>query len=266
MADNDRNDPPTALSIRVRDRLRADDGILALADTEFLEVELTEALSHREPEEMLPRHCLRAVALFVRDLNAAAVEVAGRPFFPDVEYPNGPCEFRANDNFIVAYHGRNPVWFWKNGGGEWVLHMVRVQRRSNISDVFEEVFPYMFGDAPLSEVNGVFHQPGVNDPERLIPDALLGVLAYFRDTLNRAHRRMEETGAPYLPEVGGVDDDFRFRSDGEFIVTYTRDSDEPLWCWKRRKDEWWKLYRLLPFEGRDYRAFDDLELREGDWD
>ena len=125
----------------------------------------------------------------------------------------------------------------------------------------------MFGNVPLSEVNGVFHRPGVNDPERLIPHALLGVFGYFLETLNSAHKRMDRINAPYIPDVEGVEHDVRFRSDEECIVAYRRDSDTPLWCWKRRGVKQWKLYRLSPREGLEsVDSFDDYALHEGEWD
>ena len=249
MTDIDMEDRPMPLFLRVRDRLRADEDILALADTEFLEVELTEAVRANDTHERPPRHCLAAVTLFVKELGSAVAEVADSPIVTELVDPNGFYEFQASDNYIVAYCGCHPVWFWKRDGGEWKLHRVSVQRRSSIADVFEDVYPYLFANVPQSELSGVFLRSGVNDPERLIPHALLGVLAYIWEMQNRAHDRMIKADAPYLPDVEGVDQDFRFKTDGEFIVTYRRGSDNPLWCWKRREANRWKLYRLFPSEG-----------------
>ena len=50
---------------RVFARLQEDDGILAMSDTELLEVELSRALCGRGPDDLAPVELLQDAAVFV---------------------------------------------------------------------------------------------------------------------------------------------------------------------------------------------------------
>lgn len=247
-------------------RLQEDDSILALSDTELLEVELSRALTGHAVDDLAPVELRRHAAAFVRRLREAAGTVAGEPYLPDPRNPNGCCRFRKGEDFVVAFHGDSPVWYWRREQGLWELHMMRVTRVSDLAGTPELVAsrhaPGNSGDEgdvranpfqiePQGASSGGSPETGDeaaghgNDPERLTPDALLGVLMHFTQVLEDAHDRLGD--APWLPDTADPNGERRFRSNGEFIVA-CRAVDgaeyEPSWCWRRKPDGHWKLYRL----------------------
>ena len=280
---------------RVFTRLQEDDGILAMSDTELLEVELSRALRGRGADDLAPVELLEDAAVFVRRLHEAAGEVAGEPYLSDPRNPNGPCRFRMGEDVVVAFHGDSPVWHWRRERGLWELYMMRVTREPGVvgipdidalldglehfdggGDVLEELFqlgPLLGG---MDDLDGPGHRgPEPEDaaardgnaPELLTPDALLGVIQHFTQVLKDAHEALD--GAPWSPDAADPNGGGRFRSNDEFIVAYRdRDGTEyrPVWCWRRKPDGRWKLYRLRSCAGPEIPdpSF-ERRLRDGNW-
>ena len=276
-------------------RLQEDDSILAMSDTEFLEVELSRALTRHAVDDLAPAELRRHAAAFVRRLREAAGTVAGEPYLPDPRNPNGCCRFRKGEDVVVAFHGDSPVWYWRREQGLWELHMMRVTRVSDLAGTPEigaspdgpgnpgdghdegDIRARPFRIEPRKEriedrgaSSGGGPETGDkaaddgNDPERLTPDALLGVLMHFTRVLEDAHDRLD--GAPWLPDTADPNGERRFRSNGEFIVA-CRAIDgteyEPAWCWRRKPDGYWKLYRLRTRAGPEIPD-PSVEYRLGD--
>ena len=284
---------------RVFARLQEDDRILAMADTELLEVELSRALYEHRVDNLAPRELLQDAAVFVGRLHEAAEEVAGEPYLPDPRNPNGPCRFRKRGDVVVAFHGDSPVWHWRRQRGLWELHMMRVTREPGVAgkpDIDDFLDGLAFLDDEDDEGDGLAELfqletllkgigdadgpgeggPGVgdaaarggNDPERLTPGALLGVLQHFTQVLKDAHERLD--GAPWLPDAADPNAGSRFRSNGEFIVAYRNGGGgelEPAWCWRRKLDGCGKLYRLRTCAGPEIpEPSFERRLRDGRWD
>ena len=283
---------------RVFARLQEDDGILAMADRELLEVELSWALSRDGTGNLSPVGLLQDAAVFVRRLHEAAGEVAGEPYLPDLRNPNGPCRFRRGGDVVVAFHGDSPVWYWRRQGGRWELHMMRATREPGVAGtpdldaLLDELEYFDDGDEEGDDLAELFQlgpimeriedfggwadrgpEPGDgaarhgNDPERLTPDALLGVIQHFTQVLKDAHEALD--GAPLLPDAADPGGEGRFRSNGEFIVAYRAGVGAeyaPVWCWRRKPDGRWRLYRLRGCAGPEIPdpSF-ERRLREGDW-
>ena len=280
-------------------RLQEDDSVLVMSDTEFLEVELSEALTRdriRGDDDRTPCALLRHAGVFVHQLlHRAAEEVAGKPYLPDPRNPNGFCRFKMSDDVVVAFHGDSPVWFWRRNGGSWELHMMRVTKESDLEDTedidallaafenaaFENydeeeddtdtLLESTDSDVGLSddepEIPDV-DEPQDNDPERLTPDPLLGVLQHFTRVLTDAHAQLK--GAPLLPDPTDPNGERRFRSNGEFIVAYRVSEgakDKPIWCWRKKQDGHWKLYRLRTCAGMEIPSPSfEKRLWDGNWD
>ena len=63
---------------------------------------------------------------------------------------------------------------------------------------------------------------------------------------------------------------FVFRSNDKFIMAYgcaANGKYDPLWCWKRKPEGKWTLYRLrASLEGRELGDHAERQLRVGNWD
>ena len=233
--------------------LRKDDGILAMSDTEFLEVELSEALwwEHRVVD-LMPYKLLPRAVSFAHQLAQFAQHLAGEPSLPDPRNPNSFCRFKKGKDkegkdVVVAFHGDSPVWYWHRvDDGPWKLHMMRVTRKSHLTDT-DDI------DAWLTELENLNADArDGNDPERLAPDPLIAIIAHFVRVLGRAEAQLD--GAPWLPDAMNPNGKCRFKSNDKFILAY-RASQKwnltsqkanwmPIWCWRRKPDGNWKLYRL----------------------
>ena len=294
----DARDLPLPIFRQVFARLREDDSILAMSDTEFLEVELSQPLTEHGVDDLTPTGLRHHAAVFVRQLHEVAKKVAGEPYLPDMRNPNGLCRFKKGEDAVVAFHGDSPVWHWRRKGGLWELHMMRVTRVSNVvgasdieallagleslDDEHDEAgvraarFQNGSGQEGIEDIDGS-SDGGLetsdmaagegNDPERLTPDALLGVLMHFNQVLKDAHDRLDD--APWLPDTADPNGEGRFRSNGEYIVAYrSGDGAEyvPDWCWRKKPDGSWKLYRLRSRAGPDIPdpSF-ERRLRDGRW-
>lgn len=278
--------------------LQADDSILAMSDTEFLEVELSQPLTKHGVDDLTPTGLRHHAAVFVRQLHEVAGKVAGEPYLPDMRNPNGLCRFKKGEDVVVAFHGDSPVWHWRRKGELWELHMMRVTRVSNVAGapdieallaglesldhehdeggVQAALFQNGSGQEEIEDIDGSrgggleigeLAEGGRNDPERLSPDALLGVLMHFTQVLKDAHDRVDD--APWQPDTADPNGGNRFRSNGEYIVAYRRGEGaehEPAWCWRKKLDGDWKLYRLRTCVGPDIPdpTF-ERRLRDGRW-
>ena len=264
-------------------RLQEDDSILAMSDTEFLEVELSRPLTKHGVDDLTPTGLRHHAAVFVRQLQEVAGKVAGEPYLPDMRNPNGFCRFKKDEDAVVAFHGDSPVWHWRRKSGLWELHMMRATRESNVAGapdietllagpesldderdeggVRAARFQNGSGQEGIEDIDGSsdggletreLAEGGRNDPERLTPDALLGVLMHFTQVLKDAHDRLDD--APWQPDTADPNGEGRFRSNGEYIVAYRRGEGaehEPAWCWRKKLDGDWKLYSLRTCVGPD---------------
>lgn len=279
-------------------RLQEDDSILAMSDTEFLEVELSQPLTKHGVNDLTPTGLRHHAAVFVRQLHELAGKVAGEPYLPDMRNPNSLCRFKKGEDVVVAFHGDSPVWHWRRKGELWERHMMRVTRVSNVAGapdieallaglesldhehdeggVQAALFQNGSGQEEIEDIDGSrgggleideLAEGGGNDPERLSPDALLGVLMHFTQVLKDAHDRVDD--APWQPDTADPNGENRFRSNSEYIVAYRRSEGaehEPAWCWRKKLDGDWKLYRLRTCVGLDIPdpTF-ERRLRDGRW-
>ena len=111
------HEPNEFLPRRVFERLKVDDSILGMGDTEYLDVGMTQAVNDRDPDTMTPWHLFQTVANFNKRLERVDAAVAAERWHPDPGHSNGCYRFRANEDFIVAYQGEAPIWFWENKDG-----------------------------------------------------------------------------------------------------------------------------------------------------
>ena len=233
--------------------LRQDDSKLPLLNTEFLDVELSAALwsIKEDAEKLKPKQRLAPIAVFVRRLYAAAERMSELPSSPDPRNPDGPCRFKRDENTILALHGNNPVWCWTRKNDTWELHMMRVSKESDVEDDldFDELLAEMEdvvdddGDEILEDELDDVQSP--NDPERLTPDPMLGVISYFHEILEDGSTRLD--GQPYWSDPKNPDNDYSFRISDEIIVAYRSNphhGSQPIWCWRKKEDGHWKLYRV----------------------
>ena len=256
---------------QVTDKLRENDQIMAMSSSEFLDVEVSDGLWSIKPsfpvdaEELPPRKRLMPFALFVRKLYDYSDQLEKLPFFPDPRDPESTCQFKANENIILAFCSDNPVWYWERKNDLWQLCMMRVSRESNmdepldIDDLLEEFENYEDEDGDIR-----------NDPENLTPDPLLGVFQHFIRVLANGHRQLEEE--PYFPDSANPNGKYRFRSNGQLIVAYRRISGndyQPAWCWRWQENGTWKLYRIRISVSSAIHMMDswiEPELKNGIWD
>ncbi len=241
---------------RVRDSLHADDSVLALPHPHVLEIALACGDWPVGGESATPEQLLRRAGVLVKTLQDAAAAVADKRFSPDSRYPNGPCRFKRSRNLIVAFHGDSPVWFWERTGAEWELHGMRAH--------FGAAECEPLWDASVLGEYTDYGWPQGNDPSRLTPRALFGVIGYFRDILKRAAARVAER--PVLPDVTNPHGRHHFRTDGTAAVAYREADAEPVWCWSRKEDGHWRLYRtVLHYRSVHEDLADEEELHDGDW-
>ena len=255
---------------QVIDKLRENDAIIKMRNSEFLDVEVSEGLWSIRPsfqvgaDELTPRERLMPFALFVHRLYDFSEKMEDLPFFPDPRNPRNACKFKVNENVILAFCGDNPIWYWEKKDDFWQLFMMRVSREFDIDesldidDLLEELENYEDEDRDTR-----------NDPEHLTPDPLLGVFSYFRRVLEEGHAQLEEE--PYIPDTANPNSKYRFRSNGQFIVAYRRISDsecQPAWCWRKQESGSWKLYRIRISVSPDIQLLDswiEPELKNGTW-
>ena len=258
--------------------LRQDDSKLPLLETALLNVELSAALwsNKEDAEELIPQHRLAPIAVFVRHLYAAAERMSELPSSPDPRNPGGPCRFKRDENTILALHGNNPVWYWTRKNDSWELHMMRVSKESDVEDDldFDELLAEMEdivdddGDENHEDELGDVQSP--NDPERLTPDPMFGVIAYFREILEDGSTRLD--GQSYWSDPKNPDNDYRFRISDEIIVAYRSTSHhgfQPIWCWRKKEDGHWKLYRVAISVSSDHSLLDlskERKLDNGIWE
>lgn len=252
---------------QVTDRLREDDEILAMGISEYLDVEVSDGLWSIAPafqidaEKLTPRQRLQPFALFVTKLYDLSEQMENLPFFPDPGNPESACRFKANDNAILAFCGDNPVWFWEQKDDSWRLCMMQVSRESDIFDI-EDLLQELQNDVDEEDTR--------HDPENLTPDPLLGVFSYFRRILEAGHGQLEEE--PYFPDPANPNGNYRFRSNGQFVVAYRSISGsdcQPAWCWRQQENGLWKLYRVRISVRSDADMLESWirpELTNGIWD
>ena len=260
-------EPSEFLPRRVFERLRLDDSILKMGDTEHLDVGITRTVNDSKPRKMIPRHVLQTVAHFYKRLQKVDAAVSAERWFPDSGNPNGHYRFRANDDFIVAYQGDIPIWYWEYKDGRWELNRLRVKTDSDLSDLFDPS-EFLEDDEDLDHLEGLNRddvEPNQQEgyrPEELTPMAVLGVVMYFSKSLEGAAARMKNE--PYLPDVRDPNGDCRFRGNDGLIVAYR--GKEPVWYWKRRDCGSWKLYRMGASRMSDrFDPSENVELRNGEW-
>ena len=257
--------------------LREDDSKLPLLDAEFLDLELSEALwsnEEKDAENLKLNTRLAPIALFVKHLYDAAERMAGLPLSPDPRNPDGPCRFKRDENTILAFHGDNPVWYWIRKNDFWSLYMMRVSRELALEGddldydpELEELLEDDGDEGPEEELGNV---QSPNDPEGLTPDSVFGVSSYFHEILKDGHGRLD--GQPYWDDPSCPNTDYRFRQNNEFIVAYRRASDggfRPIWCWRKREDGRWKLYRVRISVSLDQSLLDlsmERKLDSGVWE
>lgn len=248
--------PNDFLPRRVRNSLHESDNNLRISGVGLLKIEVAEALCERDIRTLLPKDLLRIAVQFYRKLNVAAARVAEAPSSLDFRHPYGPCRFRKTDDLIVAFHDESPIWFWERLGQEWSLNSLNVRISRHDRDPL--------WDASWLEDPRLYHAPDGNDPRGLTPGAFVGVIWYVKEILDRAVASVD--GRPYIPDVSGLSTGYVFRTDGEFTVAYRPLDEAPAWCWKRKCDGMWKLYRMQP--ERASRLPDlsqERELRDGEW-
>ena len=261
-------------------RLREDDRILGMDDTEYLEVYFAFDGWPETLRDLLPDQWLRYVAHFVKRLDENAAQVADRPYVPDMRSPNGRYGLKADDDVIVAFHDHQPAWYWERKEEVWNLRAAWAIRSFGGNSALEfsyDIAHYWIGEDFPADPPGVEERECVdphdaeihasNDPARLLPDPLLGVLSHYSRVLKDGHARLE--GTPYLRDPGKPNSACRYRSNDDFIVAYWPVGNgeyEPAWCWKRKPDGAWKLYLLIPHPTQE--IFDDFAVRElasGTW-
>ncbi|MCY4558311.1 MAG: hypothetical protein OXF79_18435 [Chloroflexi bacterium] len=269
-----------AIFPKVIARLREDDGILGMDDIEYLEVYFAFDGWPETLRKLLPNQWLRQVALFVKRLDENGARVAERPYCPDMRSPNGRFGLKMDDDVIVAFHHHRPAWYWEKKEEAWRLNALWADRLLSEDSFLEfgyDIAHYWVGDdRPAGPLDVEEQEPvdshdaeilASNDPERLLPDPLFGVLGHFLRILNEGHAQLE--GTPYLLVPGQPNSACRYRSNGEFIVAYRpvgNDEYEQAWCWKRKPGGAWKLYMLLAHPTQEIH--DDYavrELGEGTW-
>ena len=273
------SEPSEFLPRRVFERLKVDDSILKMGDTAYLDVGISRAISDRDPDTMTPWRVLQHVAFFNKRLETVDSAVSAERWFPDPGTPNGCNRFRANDDFIVAYQGDIPLWYWENKDGRWELNRLRVKRADlsylfdpfelldededlDLQDEFlEEDEDMELQDGFLGDDEGPDHQGGYR-PEELTPMEVFGVVMYFAKSLKSAAASVKNE--PCFPDVRDPNGGCRFRGNDGLIVAYR--GKEPVWYWKRRECGSWKLYRMdaSRMSERFYPS-ENVELRDGEW-
>lgn len=262
-------------------RLQEDDSILEVADDEWLEVYFSFGEWPEQYRDRLPCRLVRHAAVFVKHLYDNAERVADELYFPDARNPDSPCLLKMDDDVIVAFQDDRPVWYWERKEGIWNFNGLWISRETNWSGSFdtdddleqillgealgineldreEDEFP----DVPLAAVHET------NDPEYLNPDPLLGVLRHVEKVLSDADAQLK--GERYLCDPGDPNNGYRFRSNDKVIVAYgcaATGEYDPLWCWKKKAEGKWKLYKLrASLEGRELENHAERRLRMGNWD
>ncbi|MCY4590245.1 MAG: hypothetical protein OXE86_06710 [Alphaproteobacteria bacterium] len=255
---------------QVIDKLREDDAILVMSSSEFLDVEVSHGLwSERQSfqidsEYMTPMQRLTLFAPFVWKLHNHSKKMKKLPLLPDPRNPDSAWTFKVNEDIILAFCSDNPVWYWEKKDDSWQLYIMRVLREDNMDDSLGI-------DELIRELENYEHEDeGTrNDPENLTPDPLLGVFKHFLRVLTDGHAQLDKE--PYFPDPANPNSEYRFRSNGQFVVAYRRISDsdcQPAWCWRRQENGSWKLYRIRISVRPDIELLDssvELELENGTW-
>lgn len=235
--------------------LRDDDTILAIGNFEFLDVEVSEELwgnFNKDAEELAPKRRLTPFAVFVKQLYNLSERMEDLPFLPDPRSPQGTYKFKENENIILVFCGDNPVWYWEKTDNLWQLYAMRVTKNSNVEEALDpneldREIEELLQDLENQDLENDEEEDGPkgNDPEYLTPDANLGVFRHFISVLEDGHAQLE--GEPYCHDTANPNSSYRFRFNDRFIVAYRcmSDSDcQPVWCWRKQEDGFWKLYRL----------------------
>lgn len=254
--------------------MREDDCILGMDDIEYLEVFFAFEGWPKTLRDLLPNQWLRFAAHFVKRLDANAARVADRPYVPEMRNANGRYGLKADDDMIVAFHDHRPAWYWERKKGVWNLNALWANRSfggGSFVEVGQNIAHHWIGEdlpaGPPDAEDPECLDPGdaeihaSNDPTRLLPDPLLGVLNHYSQVLKEGHARLE--GTPYLPVPGNPNSACRYRSNDEFVVAYWPAGNgeyEPAWCWKRKPDGAWKLHLLLSHPTKEIH--DDYVVRE----
>lgn len=242
----------------VFERLQEDDSILGMFDNECLEVRLSFEVEPKTDRDLLPCSLLERVARFVHRLDANATQLADEPYFPDGRDPNGHLQFKMNDGVIVGFQGDLPFHYWQQKDGSWELQRLQVFKKAETDDPPElaELIDLLEQDdnddghgesRPDDSGRWLRPIPEEDDVQELTPDPLLGVLQHFVQVLKDAHTQVD--GTPLLPDTRNPNSEYRFRTDDEYVVAYrsfANGAHEPVWCWIRKQNGRWKLYKLRP--------------------
>lgn len=242
----------------VFEHLQEDDSILGMFDNEYLEVRLSFEVEPKTDRDLLPSNALRRVAHFVKRLETNAEWLADNPCFPDGRDPNGHLQFKMNDDVIVGFQGNLPFYYWQQKDGSWELQRLRVFKKAETDDPpdLDEFIDSLELDAadegqgesrPVDLGRWLRPIPKEGDAGELTPDPLFGVLQQFVQVLKEAHKQVD--GTPLMPDSRNPNSEYRFRSDDEYVVAYrsfASGAHEPVWCWKRKPNGRWKLYKLHP--------------------
>ncbi len=230
---------------QVISRLRENDTILKVGNTQLLNIKLSERLGDRlrssrnDVEELDPLERLRPFVIFGHDLFKLSQRMNSLPFCPDFRYPESEFKFKKSEDVILAFCKDNPVWYWKSKDGYWQLHAMCISRSACVDESFD------FVNGELTENDEAAGEENSNDPRDLTPLANLGVIKHFITVLQSGHANLNEE--PYYFDTLNPNTDYRFRYNDQFIVAYRctpgRDH-KPVWCWKKQQGGFWKLYRL----------------------
>lgn len=235
---------------QVVSRLREDDTILKINKTQFLDVEVSDALwgnFNNDAEELTPKQRLTPFVAFVRKLYSLSEQMEDYPILPDPRSPKGPYKFKEDENIILVFCGDIPVWYWEKKDELWQLYAMNATRNSNVEEVLDPDELDREIEELLQELENDEEEGGSNrnDPEYLTPDASLGVFRYFVGVMEDGHAQLE--GEPYCHDTANPNSDYRFRFNDRIIMAYRCISDsgcQPAWCWRKQENGFWKLYRL----------------------
>ena len=256
-------------------RLREDDRILGMEDFEYLEVYFAFDGWPETIRDLLPDRWLPYVAS-ISSGGSTRTPPGWRiaRMFRTCRSPNGRYGLKADDDLTVAFHDQRPAWYWERKKGVWNLNALWAIRSfggGSFVEVGQDIAHHWIGEDPpavppdaedlecLDPRDAEIHVS--NNPTRLLPDPLLGVLSHYSRVLKEGHARLE--GTPYLPVPGNPNSACRYRSNDEFVVAYwpvENGEYEPAWCWKRKPDGAWKLYMLLSHPTKEIH--DDYAPRE----